>query len=252
MIESIHMTDTRRDFVDALQRVYQCDTPQGYPEATERLHIPTYNLDYNWMGRLIMPKGIWDIPDDITKRNADQPPTIDEQQRFLLAGLQLDSMTRPLHPYALDVLTDPQLGAFCNRGFYRNWGPNYTVDTVLLAQDKVLLIQRKDNSTWALPGGFVDTNEPKEAAAVRELHEETGIQLQPQDLTMVCKNIPVADPRLTVNAWPQTTVFVSHLKKPIECSGGDDAKDAQWVPVNHALQKKLFAGHIPLLRAALV
>jgi 8-oxo-dGTP diphosphatase len=50
----------------------------------------------------------------------------------------------------------------------------FSVDTAL----KVLLIRRKlppYEGDWALPGGFVQIAESVEAAAVRELQEETGV-----------------------------------------------------------------------------
>ncbi|RMG85376.1 MAG: NUDIX hydrolase [Bacteroidetes bacterium] len=62
--------------------------------------------------------------------------------------------------------------------------PSVTVDCVIFGLDeshklKVLLIQRaKDpyKDFWALPGGFVDMDEDLEAAALRELEEETGVK----------------------------------------------------------------------------
>ena len=59
-----------------------------------------------------------------------------------------------------------------------------TVDIVVTrkyeGEIQILLIQRKNEpfqNYWALPGGFVDKNEHIEAAAKRELLEETNIQL---------------------------------------------------------------------------
>ncbi|MBW4521839.1 MAG: NUDIX hydrolase [Scytolyngbya sp. HA4215-MV1] len=62
--------------------------------------------------------------------------------------------------------------------------PNLTVDCVVFGLDeqhtlKVMLIRRNlppFQEQWALPGGFVRVDESLDAAARRELQEETGIQ----------------------------------------------------------------------------
>src|SRR5262249_54644714 len=57
-----------------------------------------------------------------------------------------------------------------------------TVDTVIVTrepQPRVLLIRRKHDpfaGMWAIPGGFVEMDEALEAAARRELREETGVE----------------------------------------------------------------------------
>ena len=55
-----------------------------------------------------------------------------------------------------------------------------TVDFVLFLQDEVLCIKRKYNpgkDAFALPGGFLNNNEDTLTGALRELKEETGIDL---------------------------------------------------------------------------
>lgn len=46
------------------------------------------------------------------------------------------------------------------------------------AEERLLLIQRKDNSRWAMPGGIVEYGETLAHAATREALEESGIDVQ--------------------------------------------------------------------------
>ncbi|MEV1143315.1 NUDIX domain-containing protein [Micromonospora sp. NPDC049799] len=50
-------------------------------------------------------------------------------------------------------------------------------------QGRVLLIRRSDNSLWALPGGAQDVGESTAQAAVREVDEETGLQVEPTGIS---------------------------------------------------------------------
>ncbi|RQW98675.1 NUDIX domain-containing protein [Micromonospora globispora] len=52
--------------------------------------------------------------------------------------------------------------------------------TVVVRDDagRVLLIKRSDNSLWALPGGAQDVGESTAQAAIREVKEETGLQVE--------------------------------------------------------------------------
>ncbi len=56
--------------------------------------------------------------------------------------------------------------------------PTLGAAAVVLQNYKVLLIKRRDVEVWALPGGGLDANESVAQAAIREVAEETGIQIE--------------------------------------------------------------------------
>jgi len=50
---------------------------------------------------------------------------------------------------------------------------------VILTDEGVLLQRRSDNGRWGLPGGGVEPGESVSAAVVREVFEETGLDVEP-------------------------------------------------------------------------
>lgn len=59
----------------------------------------------------------------------------------------------------------------------------------IIAEDFVLLQKRPDDSTnfpgyWTFPGGHIDEKEDALTAIIREVHEETGIVVLPQDVSL--------------------------------------------------------------------
>lgn len=46
---------------------------------------------------------------------------------------------------------------------------------IINKRNEVLLVKRRREKVWVIPGGHVDQGETIEQAALRELHEETGI-----------------------------------------------------------------------------
>lgn len=58
-------------------------------------------------------------------------------------------------------------------------------------QGEVLVIQRQDTGAWQLPGGILEQYESIHDGVRREVHEETGLRVEPLHLTGVYKNIPL-------------------------------------------------------------
>lgn len=59
---------------------------------------------------------------------------------------------------------------------------------VLDSEHRVLLIQRSDNGLWAIPGGAQDVGESISDTAIRETHEETGIDIRITGLVGIYTN----------------------------------------------------------------
>lgn len=114
--------------------------------------------------------------------------------------------------------------------------PYPTVDVVLYhPQRGVVLVERSNPPYgWALPGGFVDYGESVEAAARREVREETGIDAGPLILLGVYSD-PGRDPRFHT----MSTVFVARVQENASPVAGDDARCARFFPL-HALPSLVF------------
>lgn len=52
------------------------------------------------------------------------------------------------------------------------------VTVAVLNEGSVLLVHRTDNGKWALPGGAVELGESVPDTAVREVREETGVEIE--------------------------------------------------------------------------
>lgn len=54
---------------------------------------------------------------------------------------------------------------------------------------RALLIQRDDNGHWEAPGGILERDEDIASGLIREVREETGLDVEPVALTGVYKNM---------------------------------------------------------------
>jgi 8-oxo-dGTP diphosphatase len=97
-------------------------------------------------------------------------------------------------------------------------GPSLCVDVIIdMGAGMILMVERKNEPHgWALPGGFVDVGETIEEAALREVREECGL-----DVELVrqfhCYSNPKRDPR----SHTVSVVFIARGWG--KATAGDDA-----------------------------
>ncbi|SEG52394.1 8-oxo-dGTP diphosphatase [Thermomonospora echinospora] len=132
-----------------------------------------------------------------------------------------------------------------------------TVDLVIFTvrEDRlqVLLIERGQppfEGRLALPGGYIRVGERLDAAALRELQEETGVdgsQLHLEQLRTY--GDPERDPRGRVI----TVAYLALTPDMPVARAGTDARSADWRPVDQVLQEEagLAFDHDVILREAL-
>ncbi|GAA1253205.1 NUDIX domain-containing protein [Prauserella halophila] len=60
---------------------------------------------------------------------------------------------------------------------------------VVDSDDRVLVIRRRDNGRWEMPGGVLELGESFEDGVRREVAEETGMTVEVERLTGVYKNL---------------------------------------------------------------
>jgi 8-oxo-dGTP diphosphatase len=108
--------------------------------------------------------------------------------------------------------------------------PALTVDLVVVTRRgprQVLLIRRKEPpfaGKWALPGGFVEKDEPLDVAARRELKEETGVSAMNFEQLYTFGN-PGRDPR----DWTVSVAYLARVaKSKVRPRASDDAAEVGW------------------------
>lgn len=105
--------------------------------------------------------------------------------------------------------------------------PRHSVSVAAVITDntgRVLVIQRRDNGAWQIPGGILELGETIEEGLRREVKEETGVDVEPIRLTGVYKNM-----RLGVVALVFRATVTGGTPGPTEESAAVD-----WWPIERA------------------
>jgi 8-oxo-dGTP diphosphatase len=104
--------------------------------------------------------------------------------------------------------------------------PTLAVGAIVIHDDSLLMVRRgrePNKGLWSVPGGRVESGEYLSDALIREVREETGIDIEVGDL-------------LGILEWAGDEHFVilDFLAQPFDDAtpnASDDAVEARWVPL---------------------
>ncbi|KFC06356.1 putative MutT family protein [Trabulsiella guamensis ATCC 49490] len=103
--------------------------------------------------------------------------------------------------------------------------PWFAVYLILRNENNVLLSRRMNtgygDGQWSLPAGHVEENESALSAIIREAEEETGIHIQPDNLTLVYTFHRRDAGRTYIELWFETKKWdgIPEIREPDKCSG---------------------------------
>lgn len=131
-----------------------------------------------------------------------------------------------------------------------------TTDAMVLCKGHILLIRRRFNpgkDLYGMPGGFIDPTEYLKDCAVRELKEETKIDV---DKAVLRNSIELTkvfdDPYREARGRGITHCFLFNLnlKDLPKVKGSDDAYGAQWIPLGDLdkMQDQFFGDHYQIIK----
>jgi len=116
----------------------------------------------------------------------------------------------------------------------------------------ILMVKRggpPQSGRWSIPGGSIEEGERAEAAAAREVLEETGVTVRPTKVVLV-HDLIERDPRGRVRFhYAIVDVLCQHVRgEPLPAS---DAADARWIPVRELREYDVSEGALKAIAAGL-
>ncbi len=117
----------------------------------------------------------------------------------------------------------------------------YRVNSIIIRNDKVLLVDINKNGFWCCPGGHVHIGEDTMAAVARETQEETGIAAKESQLVAVIENFFTSKDRALYHELSfyyklDKLTIPSGREKDFHYTEQDEDKQVQldfrWIPLN--------------------
>ena len=134
-----------------------------------------------------------------------------------------------------------------------------TADMCMFQAGGVILVRRgfmPGKGLWALPGGHINFEERFEAAAIRELIEETSILKLNADLTADDLKLAVRGSKLLDNPWRSTRMRTVGMAygcilpgtRRLLVRGADDAAEARFWNIDEITRDMMFEDHYLIIQ----
>ena len=105
-------------------------------------------------------------------------PNIYDKERFE----RLREISAEMLAEKTDIPVDKVKDLFCNEKGYQT--PKLDTRAAIFKDGKILLVH-ENNGTWALPGGWVDVLESVGSNTIKEVKEETGLDVRNQKIIAI-------------------------------------------------------------------
>jgi 8-oxo-dGTP diphosphatase len=131
--------------------------------------------------------------------------------------------------------------------------PLLGVGAIIVRDEQVLLVRRSNppmQGEWSIPGGLVETGETTREAIIREVREETGLEIEVVKLAEVFERI-VRDPDSRVQYH---YVLIDYVCRPTtsEAHAGSDVSEVRWVNTDRLEKLAVAPETCEVIRKALI
>ena len=129
--------------------------------------------------------------------------------------------------------------------------PVLGVGALIFEHDRILLVERGREplkGQWSLPGGAVETGEQLEAAIVREVREETGLDVVPTEIAILFERILPDEYGETEYHYVLVDFYCQVTSGTLRA--GDDSTRAEWVHMDAIEDVPLTPGTLDVILAA--
>jgi ADP-ribose pyrophosphatase YjhB (NUDIX family) len=127
--------------------------------------------------------------------------------------------------------------------------PILGVGALIFDEDRILLVERGREPLkgfWSLPGGAVETGERLEDAIIREVREETGLDVLPTSIALLFERI-IPDSTGTAEYHYLLVDYLCKVQGGELCAG-DDSACAAWFPIQDLDRLSLTEGTLNVIR----